>query len=152
MKSTLPTRSLPASGSPIPKAFSLRLRLPFMRSLERRVGEAIKLFWLTRDKQSESQGAKTGQKDAGLRAAVPAASTWMASLRFVETCSLKPACPKPTSIGNAAESCRVIFEPKRAGTWWLWPRDIYWRCGVQGSSVSECPGRGIWPNSDLGLG
>ncbi len=41
-----------------------------MRSLERRVGEAIKLFWLTRDKQSESQGAKTGQKDAGLRAAV----------------------------------------------------------------------------------
>ncbi len=38
--------------------------------LEKRVGEAIKLFWLTRNKQSKSQGAKTGQKDAGLRAAV----------------------------------------------------------------------------------
>jgi hypothetical protein len=38
--------------------------------LEKRVGEAIKLFWLTRDKQSDSQGAKSGQKDAGLRAAV----------------------------------------------------------------------------------
>jgi hypothetical protein len=41
-----------------------------MRSIEKRVGEAIKLFWLTRNKQSENQGAKTGQKDAGLRAAV----------------------------------------------------------------------------------
>ena len=38
--------------------------------VEKRVGEVIKLFWLTRDKQSASQGAKTGQKDAGLRAAV----------------------------------------------------------------------------------
>jgi hypothetical protein len=41
-----------------------------MRSVEKRVGEAIKLFWLTRDKQSAAQGVKTGQKDAGLRAAV----------------------------------------------------------------------------------
>ena len=38
--------------------------------LEQRVGEAIKLFWLTRQKQNKNQGAKTGQKDAGLRAAV----------------------------------------------------------------------------------
>ena len=38
--------------------------------VEKRVGEAIKLFWLTRDKQSKSQGIKTGQKDAGLRTAV----------------------------------------------------------------------------------
>jgi hypothetical protein len=38
--------------------------------IDKRVGEAIKLFWLTRDKQSESQGTKSGQKDAGLRAAV----------------------------------------------------------------------------------
>jgi len=40
------------------------------RKLEKRVGEAIQLFWTTRDRQSESQGAKSGQKDAGLRAAV----------------------------------------------------------------------------------
>lgn len=39
------------------------------KSIDRRVSEAIKLFWTTRDKQSESQG-KDGQKDAGLRAAV----------------------------------------------------------------------------------
>jgi len=38
--------------------------------IERRVGEAITLFWLTRDKQSERQGSETGTKDAGLRAAV----------------------------------------------------------------------------------
>ncbi len=40
------------------------------KSLDRRVGEAIKLFWTTRDSQSEKQGSQTGQKDAGLRAAV----------------------------------------------------------------------------------
>ncbi len=38
--------------------------------VEKRVAQAIKLFWLTRDKQNELQGSKSGQKDAGLRAAV----------------------------------------------------------------------------------
>jgi hypothetical protein len=41
-----------------------------MDRLEERVGEAIKLFWTTRDRQSRNQGIKSGQKDAGLRAAV----------------------------------------------------------------------------------
>jgi hypothetical protein len=41
-----------------------------MDSLEQRVAEAIKLFWRTRDRQNRTQGAKTGRKDAGLRAAV----------------------------------------------------------------------------------
>lgn len=36
----------------------------------KRVSEAIKLFWSTREKQNKSQGVKSGQKDAGLRAAV----------------------------------------------------------------------------------
>lgn len=40
------------------------------KDVEKRVREAIKLFWLTRDKQNESQGGRTGHKDAGLRAAV----------------------------------------------------------------------------------
>lgn len=38
--------------------------------LDKSVGEAIKLFWKTRAKQSKKQGSVTGQKDAGLRAAV----------------------------------------------------------------------------------
>ncbi|HZZ72250.1 MAG TPA: PaeR7I family type II restriction endonuclease [Pirellulales bacterium] len=38
--------------------------------LQKQLREAIKLFWLTRDSQRESQGAKSGVKDAGLRAAV----------------------------------------------------------------------------------
>jgi hypothetical protein len=41
-----------------------------MNNIEASVGEAIKLFWLVRDKQSRNQESKTGQKDAGLRAAV----------------------------------------------------------------------------------
>jgi hypothetical protein len=41
-----------------------------MSDLDERVGEAIKLFWLTRAKQNANQGASSGQKDAGLRAAV----------------------------------------------------------------------------------
>jgi hypothetical protein len=41
-----------------------------MDKLDKKVREAIKLFWTTRDQQSLAQGGKTGQKDAGLRAAV----------------------------------------------------------------------------------
>ncbi len=41
-----------------------------MGDLDSRVGEAIKLFWKTRNRQSKRQGSKTGKKDAGLRAAV----------------------------------------------------------------------------------
>jgi len=47
-----------------------------LKRIENRVAEAIKLFWLTRDKQGERQGAKSGQKDAGLTLVVelPSAS------------------------------------------------------------------------------
>ena len=38
--------------------------------VDKRVGQAIKLFWSVRDKQSKAQGSKSGEKDAGLRAAV----------------------------------------------------------------------------------
>lgn len=38
--------------------------------LEKKVREAVKLFWITREKQSDTQGVKSGRKDAGLRAAV----------------------------------------------------------------------------------
>ncbi len=38
--------------------------------IDRSVREAIKLFWAVREKQRKRQGAKTGRKDAGLRAAV----------------------------------------------------------------------------------
>jgi len=38
--------------------------------IEKSVGEAIKLFWMTRAKQGKKQGSKTGLKDAGLRSAV----------------------------------------------------------------------------------
>lgn len=41
-----------------------------LEDVEKSVGEAIRLFWLTRDRQKKRQGAVTGQKDAGLRAAV----------------------------------------------------------------------------------
>ncbi|MEX1223196.1 MAG: PaeR7I family type II restriction endonuclease [Pirellulales bacterium] len=41
-----------------------------MEELESRVAQAIKLFWLTRDKQQKKQGGASGAKDAGLRAAV----------------------------------------------------------------------------------
>jgi hypothetical protein len=41
-----------------------------MPSIDKQVNEAIKLFWLTRERQNKQQGSKTGTKDAGLRAAV----------------------------------------------------------------------------------
>jgi Restriction endonuclease XhoI len=41
-----------------------------MDDLDKRVQNAIRLFWKTREKQSDAQGTKSGRKDAGLRAAV----------------------------------------------------------------------------------
>ena len=38
--------------------------------LERRLREAVKEFWVTRNQQSRRQGSKTGLRDAGARAAV----------------------------------------------------------------------------------
>src|SRR5262245_43431856 len=71
MRSTKHISNMRSDASQIPETSShLRTSGSMNRDIEKRIGQAIKLFWLTRDKQSESQGAKTGQKDAGLRAAV----------------------------------------------------------------------------------
>ncbi len=40
------------------------------KQLDKAVGEAIQLFWKTRASQLKKQGVNSGQKDAGLRAAV----------------------------------------------------------------------------------
>lgn len=41
-----------------------------MDKLDKQLRKAVKHFWETRDKQAENQGARTGQRDAGLRTAV----------------------------------------------------------------------------------
>jgi len=41
-----------------------------MRDLESRVQRAVQHFWVTRRKQAQLQGQKTGRKDYGSRAAV----------------------------------------------------------------------------------
>ena len=38
--------------------------------LEKRLREAIRHFWMTRETQAQKQGAKTGARDAGFRTAV----------------------------------------------------------------------------------
>ncbi len=41
-----------------------------LRDVNKRVGQAVKHFWLTREKQAHAQGAVSGRKDRGARAAV----------------------------------------------------------------------------------
>ena len=41
-----------------------------MDDLDRKVGKAIRHFWMTRDRQAANQGKSRGTKDAGLRTAV----------------------------------------------------------------------------------
>ncbi len=41
-----------------------------LRDVNRRVGRAVKHFWLTREKQARAQGTVSGTKDRGARAAV----------------------------------------------------------------------------------
>src|SRR6266571_7024611 len=44
--------------------------MPLHPGLEKKLREAIKHFWKTRQKQARKQGAKTGARDAGARTAV----------------------------------------------------------------------------------
>src|SRR6266568_1665138 len=44
--------------------------MPLHPDLEKKLREAIKHFWKTRQKQARKQGAKTGARDAGARTAV----------------------------------------------------------------------------------
>lgn len=94
------------------------------KNLDKRVGEAIKLFWLTRDRQSESQGATSGQKDAGLRAAVTGGKHLDG---FVATCSTTLECPKRMCFGKTVASCRATIARRRIGISSSWPMGIYWQ-------------------------
>lgn len=41
-----------------------------MRDLQRRLSKAVSHFWVTRKRQEQKQGKKTGKKDQGSRSAV----------------------------------------------------------------------------------
>ncbi|REJ69256.1 MAG: restriction endonuclease [Planctomycetota bacterium] len=41
-----------------------------MKGIEQRLKQAIRHFWRTRDRQNQTQGAKTGRRDTGARSAV----------------------------------------------------------------------------------
>ena len=78
-----------------------------MEKLEQRVGEAIKLFWLTRDRQSRDQGRKNGQKDAGLRAAVTGGKHLDGFTQICRDLFIEAGLPKAPVFGRIARSCRA---------------------------------------------
>ncbi len=71
--------------------------------VEKRMGQAVKLFWLTRAKQSENQGMRSGQKDAGLRAAVTGGKHLDG---FVEIC-------RDLFVENGVPDAHVYWRDKR---------------------------------------
>lgn len=98
-----------------------------MKNLHARVGEAVKLFWDTRERQSKSQGSKSGQKDAGLRAAVTggnATDLWAAYREGAFKTSGRPwlgyvfileDCPKSQSGGKAVQEPHFPVFPEFRG-------------------------------------
>jgi hypothetical protein len=51
--------------------------------IELRIREAVKYFWATRDRQAREQGAGSGTKDSGARAAVTGGAQMDGFVRFV---------------------------------------------------------------------
>jgi hypothetical protein len=51
--------------------------------LEKRVRQAVKFFWTTRDRQAAQQGGESGKKDAGARAAVTGGAQMDGFVRLV---------------------------------------------------------------------
>jgi hypothetical protein len=88
-----------------------------MKKLEKRVGEAIKLFWLTRDRQRQEQGSKSGQKDAGLRAAVTGGKHLDGFTQICHDLFIDAAYRRLTSSGKIKRSCPASIVPRRIGTW-----------------------------------
>ena len=86
-----------------------------MRGLDQKVGEAIKLFWLTREKQSDSQGSKSGQKDAGLRAAVTGGKHLNGFTTICRDLLVQAGLPEAHIYREKKESCQVSIERRKAG-------------------------------------
>jgi hypothetical protein len=65
------------------------------RKLERRLRRAIQEFWVTRETQSRKQGASTGAKDAGARAAVTGGAQMNGFVNLVRDLLCENGLPKP---------------------------------------------------------
>jgi hypothetical protein len=63
--------------------------------LEKRLRAAIRHFWTTREKQAQKQGAASGAKDAGARAAVTGGAQMGGFIKLVRDLLCESGLPKP---------------------------------------------------------
>ena len=84
--------------------------------LEKRVRQAIKHFWTTRDTQAQQQGSKTGARDAGARTAVTGGHQMDGFISLVREYLCKNGLPKTNVYCRDVSSYLGGTDRKRSGT------------------------------------
>jgi hypothetical protein len=87
-----------------------------MKKIEARVGEAIKLFWLVRNKQSLDQGSRTVKKMQDYARLLLAENISTDSYKFAATFLSKQDCRKSMFSGKIEKNCPDSIALKRIGT------------------------------------
>lgn len=84
--------------------------------IDKRLQKAIKHFWKTRDSQSKSQGAKSGQRDAGARSAVTGGKQMNGFINLIRDLLIESGISRVLRCSaKKMSSYPATFDPKSAG-------------------------------------
>lgn len=83
-----------------------------MRDLPKKVSDAIRFFWRTRETQNKKQGSKTGQKDAGNRSAVTGGAQLDGFVKLIKALVIEAGIPAD-HIHTKATTLPGYFRPTK---------------------------------------
>ncbi len=81
--------------------------------LDPQLRKAVKQFWLTRESQSQKQGAATGQRDAGARTAVTGGKQMNGFVNLVRDMLVAGGIPKPSVYCEKSVELPGFFRPEK---------------------------------------
>lgn len=84
-----------------------------MSALDSRLGEAVRHFWATRDRQEKDQGAKSGHRDAGARAAVTGGKQMDGFRDLVRDLLLEAGVPQPAVYCRKGVELPGFYRPEK---------------------------------------
>jgi len=84
-----------------------------MRDLDRRVAEAVRHFWQTRQRQERKQGASSGKRDTGSRSAVTGGAQLDGFIRLVSGLLVESGLSDATIFRKKSIELPGFFRPTK---------------------------------------
>lgn len=84
-----------------------------MKDLEKRIAEAVRQFWLTRQAQEKRQGSKTGRRDQGSRSAVTGGAQLDGFIQLVSDLLVESGIPDATISKKRRTELPGFFRPTK---------------------------------------